>query len=177
MDSSTAMDAAWLYVEPTDGLFLRDVPGGQILEVLTYREQIHMTGNVDANGERIWVELNVPQTGWVAYEFLTADQPAPPPEPLIGSGQPSEPPTSEDWAAFRDCESGGRYSVVDPSGLYHGAYQFLPSTWDGLARRYWPELVGTLPSLASPADQDKMAAQLFALEGARPWPTCGRFLL
>ena len=67
--------------------------------------------------------------------------------------------------------------MIDPSGLYHGAYQFLPATWDGLARQFYPELVGVLPSTASVADQDKMATKLYELQGASPWPSCGRHLL
>ena len=169
--------AAWLYVTSTDGLFVRDVPGGQITEVLVYRAEVHITGVTQDVGARTWAQIDVPGTGWVALEFLDAVQPAPPVNPQPGPTGPSEPPTAADWAALRNCESGGRYDVVDPSGLYHGAYQFLPSTWDGLARRFWPELVGVLPSQASPADQDKVAMKLFELDGAGPWPTCGRHLL
>ena len=169
------IDAAWMYVSSSDGLFVRSEPAGQISAVLTDSSQVHITGNVTQTGDRLWVELDVPESGWVALSFLTTDEPAPPPQ--VTTSVPGEPPTVDDWVAFRDCESGGRYDVVDPSGLYHGAYQFLPSTWDGLARRFWPELVGLLPSQASPPDQDKMAAKLFELEGARPWPTCGRHLL
>lgn len=170
------VEPAWMYVTASDGLFLRDQPAGQITSVLTYRTQVHVTGEVLHNGNRLWIQVDLPAAGWVALSFLSADEPAPAPEPTT-SGTPSEPPTEADWASLRNCESGGRYDAVDPSGLYHGAYQFLPSTWDGLARRYWPGLVGVLPSQASPADQDKMARQLFDLEGARPWPTCGRYLL
>ena len=169
------IDAAWMYVSSSDGLFVRSEPAGQISAVLTDSSQVHITGNVTQTGDRLWVELDVPESGWVALSFLTTDEPAPPPQ--VTTSVPGEPPTVDDWVAFRDCESGGRYDVVDPSGLYHGAYQFLPSTWDGLARRFWPELVGLLPSQAPPPDQDKMAAKLFELEGARPWPTCGRHLL
>ena len=169
------IDAAWMYVSSSDGLFVRSEPAGQISAVLTDSSQVHITGNVTQTGDRLWVELDVPESGWVALSFLTTDEPAPPPQ--VTTSVPGEPPTVDDWVALRDCESGGRYDVVDPSGLYHGAYQFLPSTWDGLARRFWPELVGLLPSQASPPDQDKMAAKLFELEGARPWPTCGRHLL
>ena len=159
----------------TDGLFVRSQPAGQITSVLTYRSEIHITGQVSQTGNRLWVEVDVPGRGWVAFSFLTLDQPAPP--PAATSGVPLEPPTLADWTAFRNCESSGRYDAVDPSGLYHGAYQFLPSTWDGLARRFWPELVGQLPSQVPAVDQDKMATKLFDLEGVRPWPTCGRHLL
>jgi hypothetical protein len=66
-------------------------------------------------------------------------------------------------------ESGGRYGVVSPSG-YYGAYQFLPSTWDVSAvhagRR---DLVGVLPSRASPFDQDETAWALYQWQGPGPW--------
>ena len=66
-------------------------------------------------------------------------------------------------------ESAGRYGVVSPSG-YYGAYQFLPSTWDATAvhagRR---DLVGVLPSLASPFDQDETAWALYQWQGPGPW--------
>lgn len=66
-------------------------------------------------------------------------------------------------------ESAGRYSVVSPSG-YYGAYQFLPSTWDASAvhagRR---DLVGVLPSRASPFDQDETAWALYQWQGPGPW--------
>lgn len=58
--------------------------------------------------------------------------------------------------ALRMCETGGNYSAATGNG-YYGAYQFLPSTWDSIARitgRH--DLVGVLPSKASPADQDAM---------------------
>ena len=66
-------------------------------------------------------------------------------------------------------ESGGRYDAVSPSG-YYGAYQFLPSTWDSTVihagRR---DLVGELPSRASPFDQDETAWALYQWQGSGPW--------
>jgi hypothetical protein len=66
-------------------------------------------------------------------------------------------------------ESGGRYDAVSPSG-YYGAYQFLPSTWDSTAihagRR---DLVGLLPSRATPFDQDETAWALYQWQGTAPW--------
>src|SRR5262249_58801799 len=34
----------------------------------------------------------------------------------------------------RQRESGGRYQIDSANGLYHGAYQFLQSTWDATPR-------------------------------------------
>ena len=70
----------------------------------------------------------------------------------------------------RSRESGGVYTVVSADGRYHGAYQFLPSTWDATAahagRR---DLVGVLPSRASVADQDDVAWALYQWQGKGPW--------
>jgi peptidoglycan hydrolase CwlO-like protein len=66
-------------------------------------------------------------------------------------------------------ESGGNYAINTGNG-YYGAYQFLPSTWDTVAshagRR---DLVGVLPSNASPFDQDELAWSLYQWQGKGPW--------
>lgn len=56
---------------------------------------------------------------------------------------------------LRMCESGGNYQTNTGNGFY-GAYQFMQSTWNRIAQRVRPDLVGILPSQASPADQDYM---------------------
>jgi len=80
------------------------------------------------------------------------------------------------WAALRDCESGGDYLITNPSGKYRGAYQFDRSTWDSVASRHASALVGIDPAAASPAEQDAMAMALYSERGAGPWPHCGRHL-
>jgi hypothetical protein len=80
------------------------------------------------------------------------------------------------WAALRQCESGGNYSAVSSSGAYRGAYQFSRSTWNSVASRHHPHLVGVDPAAAAPADQDAMAMSLFRMSGSSPWPHCGRHL-
>jgi len=70
----------------------------------------------------------------------------------------------------RGIESGGNYQIVSSDGLYHGAYQFLPSTWNstaGYAGR--PELIGVPPETASEYDQDDMAWTLYNWQGSGPW--------
>jgi resuscitation-promoting factor RpfB len=57
---------------------------------------------------------------------------------------------------LRECETGGNYQRNSSNGLYYGAYQFRISTWDAVARKVRPDLVGIRPDLASPADQDYM---------------------
>lgn len=80
------------------------------------------------------------------------------------------------WAALRRCESGGNYGAVSANGTYRGAYQFSRSTWNSVAARSHPHLVGVDPAAASPADQDAMALSLYRSSGSSPWPHCGRHL-
>ena len=63
------------------------------------------------------------------------------------------------------CESGGNYSAVNPSSGAGGAYQILPSTW---------ELYGGqgAPQHASKAEQDRIAAEIWADSGPSAW-VCG----
>ena len=63
------------------------------------------------------------------------------------------------------CESGGNYSAVNPSSGAGGAYQILPSTW---------ELYGGqgAPQNGSKAEQDSIAAQIWADSGPSAW-VCG----
>jgi hypothetical protein len=65
-----------------------------------------------------------------------------------------------------ECESGGDYSAVNPSSGAGGAYQFLPSTWASLGGE-------GAPQDASPAEQDRLAAKLYAQSGSSPWECAG----
>lgn len=60
------------------------------------------------------------------------------------------------------CESGGDYSALNPSSGAGGAYQIIPSTW---------ELYGGegLPHEASKAEQDRIAAEIWADSGGSAW--------
>ncbi len=89
---------------------------------------------------------------------------------------PTGGPTAEQWAALRNCESSGRYDAVSPSGRYRGAYQFSQATWDWVASFSNPALVGVDPAVASVADQDDQAFELYDRNGAGPWPHCGAYL-
>lgn len=86
------------------------------------------------------------------------------------TGEPglAEPDVSLDWAALRECESGGNYRINTGNG-YYGAYQFSLSTWASMGG-------SGLPSDASPAEQDARAQRLYNAAGASPWPTCGSLL-
>ena len=105
-----------------------------------------------------------------ALEIDPSIQPAIPPD---AAGFP----TPQQWEALRFCESSGNYQAVNRTGIYFGAYQFWPDTWDFVARRNYPRLIGVLPSAATPQDQDRMAYRLYEQRGAQPWPVCGRYLV
>ena len=63
------------------------------------------------------------------------------------------------------CESGGNYAAVNPSSGAGGAYQIMPATWEAYG--------GTgLPNEASKAEQDRIAALIYADSGTAPW-VCG----
>jgi len=62
------------------------------------------------------------------------------------------------------------YGQVSPDGKYHGAYQFLQSTWDSWAGSMgWDSLIGMPPEQASVNDQDQMAMSLYESAGSGPW--------
>jgi septal ring factor EnvC (AmiA/AmiB activator) len=60
------------------------------------------------------------------------------------------------------CESGGNYRALNPSSGAGGAYQIIPSTW----RSYGGS---GLPHQASKAEQDRIAAKIWADVGASAW--------
>lgn len=69
-----------------------------------------------------------------------------------------------------ESDTAGGYQAVSPSGAFRGAYQFHQATWDTVAG--WvgrPDLVGVPADLASPADQDLLAFELYRREGNRHW--------
>jgi len=79
------------------------------------------------------------------------------------------PPTAEDWASLRWCESRGDYTAVNSTGKYRGAYQFDQLTWESLG--------GTSdPVSAAPTEQDRLARLLYERRGSAPWPYCGKYL-
>ena len=69
-----------------------------------------------------------------------------------------------------ESNSAGGYHAVSPGGTYRGAYQFLPSTWDNVARSVGrADLVGVDPAQASSTDQDQLATALYHSQGTAPW--------
>ena len=69
-----------------------------------------------------------------------------------------------------ESDSAGGYRAISPDGVYRGAYQFLRSTWNNVARAAGrADLVGVDPAAAAPADQDQLALFLFRHAGSAPW--------
>lgn len=91
--------------------------------------------------------------------------------PLMHAGPPPNPPagTATPRANLPYCtwgpESGGSYTARNPSGA-GGKYQIMPGTWHAYGGS------GGNAANASPAEQDMIAAKIYAAEGGRPWVNC-----
>jgi hypothetical protein len=74
------------------------------------------------------------------------------------------------WARrTSDCESGGNRKIHGGGGSYHGAFQFMLSTW-----RSAPKSQGGDPHRKSWKTQAVVAVYLKKRDGARNhWPVCG----
>jgi peptidoglycan hydrolase CwlO-like protein len=74
-----------------------------------------------------------------------------------------------DWAIPQSivmCESGGNFGAINPSSGAGGAYQILPSTWNAYGGQ------GS-PHNASPSEQSRIAAQIWADSGPSAWACAG----
>ena len=80
----------------------------------------------------------------------------------------------EELGRLRECESTHNYQAISRSGIYRGAYQFDQTTWDGVAERHFPWLIGIDPINTAPWWQDSMARALWTERGSQPWPICGK---
>jgi hypothetical protein len=98
---------------------------------------------------------------WIATTYLAPKS--------VEAQSPSQDPFLRCTRAH-ESDSAGGYRAVSPDGVYRGAYQFLRSTWDNVARAAGrPDLVGVDPAAAAPADQDQLALFLFRRSGPAPW--------
>jgi hypothetical protein len=86
-----------------------------------------------------------------------------------GTAALASPPRHWRWAGpwaipwpIVSCESGGDYGALNPSSGAGGAYQILPSTW----RAYGG---AGQPQTAPPAEQDRIAARIWADSGPAAW--------
>ena len=115
-----------------------------------------------------------------APEPVVQYEPIPEPEPVYEApaaptygGDPFAGLSASDrdfLACIRNRESGGDYTIVNPSSGAGGAYQFLIGTWNNTAANAGRgDLVGTSPQYASPYDQDLLAAHLLQWQGRAPW--------
>lgn len=68
--------------------------------------------------------------------------------------------------AIAACESGGNPRAVGGGGQYRGLFQFDRGTWAAVGG-------SGDPAAASPAEQYRRAAILYARAGSSPWPVCG----
>jgi hypothetical protein len=73
------------------------------------------------------------------------------------------------WARrTSECESGGDPNIHGGGGTYHGAFQFMKSTW-----RSAPKSVGRDPHRKSWKTQAVVAIYLKKRDGKGHWPNCG----
>ena len=111
-------------------------------------------------------------SGYLAWLGTVLEAVQPVPEPPVTRGPVYSSSRNGDFlSCVKQRESGGDYTVhnVQGSGA-SGAYQMMPGTWNSIAASAGRgDLVGLDPAAASPADQDALAAALYAQQGARPW--------
>lgn len=76
--------------------------------------------------------------------------------------------STETLRAIAECETGGTMDpeIHDPSGTYHGLFQFDLGTWASVGG-------SGDPHTASEDEQYYRAALLYKRSGSSPWPVCG----
>jgi hypothetical protein len=77
------------------------------------------------------------------------------------------PAVSGTLQAIAACESGGDPHAVGGGGAFRGKYQFTYATWAAMGG-------SGDPAAAPEAEQDRLAAKLYATAGSGQWPVCGR---
>ena len=77
--------------------------------------------------------------------------------------------TNKRWARkTSECESGGNRKIHGGNGAYHGAFQFMKSTWASS-----PMSPGGDPHRHTWKTQAVVAVKLKQRDGAGHWPNCG----
>ncbi len=84
----------------------------------------------------------------------------------IGTGTASA--AGHDWSGVAQCESGGNWSTNTGNG-YYGGLQFSQQTWNAYGG-------SGNPANASQAEQERVAENVLAGQGAGAWPVCGQYL-
>jgi hypothetical protein len=77
------------------------------------------------------------------------------------------PAVSGTLQAIAACESGGDPHAIGGGGAFRGKYQFTYATWAAMGG-------SGDPAAAPEAEQDRLAAKLYATAGSGQWPVCGR---
>jgi Transglycosylase-like domain len=77
------------------------------------------------------------------------------------------PAASGTLQAIAACESGGDPRAIGGGGAFRGKYQFTYATWAAVGG-------SGDPAAAPEAEQDRLAAKLYATAGSGQWPVCGR---
>ncbi len=96
-----------------------------------------------------------------------------------GGGDSSSSKYERIWDGFKSkdkrwarktskCEAGGDRNIHGGGGAYHGAFQFMKSTWKSS-----PKSVGSDPHKRSWKTQAVVAVLLKKRDGAGHWPNCG----
>ena len=120
------------------------------------------TSNIDTNGDGIPCTL----------DFRPPPTPTSIPSPVQTPSTQSAPSTSGGCVPgyIVQRESRGSYTALNPSSGAGGKYQFMPSTWNAIARVIAPQWVGTPPHTAPPSVQDRFACYLWdGGNGAYHW--------
>ncbi|KJF22903.1 resuscitation-promoting factor rpfe [Rhodococcus sp. ACPA4] len=73
-----------------------------------------------------------------------------------------------DWSGVAECESSGNWGANTGNG-YYGGLQFSQSTWQAYGGS------GSAHT-ASQAEQERVAENVLAGQGAGAWPVCGQYL-
>jgi peptidoglycan hydrolase-like protein with peptidoglycan-binding domain len=104
-----------------------------------------------------------PQT-WDTLFHITPQPTAAPSAATSGASGSSSGSGYSIPSSIVQCESGGNYSAVNPTTGAGGAYQILPSTWQAYGGQ-------GLPQDASPAEQGRIASEIYSSQGSSAW-TC-----